>query len=163
MNDHVQEEEINRPPMIDYLFDDLILAAFGNESGDGGTEKSLSIAQKVERKLMDMAKIKKGLTVDSGAADHVMPIGWLFMALVMKSIGSIRGLHDVASDGTRIPNVGQQLIAFMTRRDVDRAPGPDRGDQQAHPECVEVQRGGRQGGLRREQFLYYAQEDEKGH
>ena len=63
---------------------------------------------------MDMVKIKKVLTVDSGAADHVMPIGWLLMFLVVKSIGSIRGLHYVAADGTRIPNVGQQLIKFMT-------------------------------------------------
>ena len=99
--------------MNDYLFDDLILAAFGNESGNDGTEKSLSIAQKVKRKLMDMVKIKKGLTVDSGAAHHVMPIGSLLMFLVVKSIGSMRGLHSVAADGTRIPNVGQQLIKFM--------------------------------------------------
>ncbi len=42
-----------------------------DESGDDGTEQSLSIAQKVKRKLMNMIKIKKGLTVDSGAADHV--------------------------------------------------------------------------------------------
>ena len=30
------------------------------------------------------------------------------------SFGSIRGLHYVAADGTRIPNVGQQLVKFMT-------------------------------------------------
>ena len=113
MHDHVVEEE-NRPPMNDYLYDDLILAAFGNESGDDGTEQSLSITQKVKRKLMDMVKIKKGLTVDSGAADHMMPIGSLLMFLVVKSIGSIRGLHYLAAGGTRIPNVGQQLIKFMT-------------------------------------------------
>jgi hypothetical protein len=74
----------------------------------------LSIAQKVKRKLMNMVKIKKGLTVDSGAADHVMPIGWLLMFLVVKSLGMLRGLHYVAADGTRIPNVGQQLVKFMT-------------------------------------------------
>ena len=93
---------------------DIVLSAFGNESGDDGTEQSLSIAQKVKRKLMSMIKIKKGLSVDSGAADLVIPIGWLLMFLVVKSIGSIRGLHYVAADGTRIPNVGQQLVKFMT-------------------------------------------------
>ena len=98
----------------DCLFDDVIIAAFGNGSGHDGTEKSLSIAQKVNWKFMDMVKIKKGLIVDSGAADHVIPIGWLLMFLVVKSIGSIRGLHYVAADGTRFPNVGQQLIKFMT-------------------------------------------------
>ena len=63
---------------------------------------------------MNMVKIKKGLTVDSGAADHVMPIGWLLMFLVVKSLGMLRGLHYVAADGTRIPNAGQQLVKFMT-------------------------------------------------
>ena len=52
--------------------------------------------------------------MDSGAADHVMPIGWLLMLLVVKALGSIRRLHHVAADGTLIPNVGQQLIKFMT-------------------------------------------------
>ena len=89
----------------------MILAAFGNESGSDSTEKSLSFAQKVKRKPMDMVKVKKGLAVDSGAADHVMPVGWLLIFLVVKSIGSIRGLHYVAADGTCIPNVSQQ---FMT-------------------------------------------------
>ena len=55
---------------------------------------------------MGMVKVRKSLTVDSGAADHVMPIGWLLMFLAVKSFGSIRGLHYVAADGTRIPNVG---------------------------------------------------------
>ena len=68
----------------------------------------------MKQKLMNMVRIKKGLAVDLGAADHVMPIGWLVMFLVMKSIGSIRGLHYVAADGTRIPNVGQQLVHSMT-------------------------------------------------
>ena len=82
-NDHVEEQEEEMkisPPMNnlhgdDLIIDDIILAAFGNESGDNSTEKSLSFAQKVKRKLMDMVKIKKGLAVDSGGADHVMPIG----------------------------------------------------------------------------------------
>ena len=71
-------------------------------------EKSLSLAQKLKRKLLGMVRIMKGLTVDSGgAADHVMPIAWLILFIFVKSIGSIRGLHYVAADGTRIPNVGQ--------------------------------------------------------
>ena len=36
---------------------------------------------------MDMVTIQKGLTVGPGDADHVMPIGWLLMFLVVKSIG----------------------------------------------------------------------------
>ena len=89
----------------DYVLDDVILAAVGKESGDDGTENCLSLAQNVKLKLMDMVMIKKGLTVDLGAADHVMPIVWLLMFLVVKSIGSIRGLHYVAADGraSRMP------------------------------------------------------------
>jgi hypothetical protein len=115
-NDHIEEEKSagSSPPMNYDPMMDIVLCAFGNESGDDGTEQSLSIAQKVKRKLMNMVKIKKGLTVDSGAADHVMPIGWLLMFLVVKSLGMLRGLHYVAADGTRIPNVGQQLVKFMT-------------------------------------------------
>ena len=63
---------------------------------------------------LSLEKIKKGLTVDSGAADHVMPIGWLILLKVLSSVGSRCGLHYVAADGTRIPNVGQQLVRFMT-------------------------------------------------
>ena len=87
--------------MNDDFFNDIILCAFGNESVDDGTKKSLSIAQGLKRKLMDMVKIKTGLTVDSSAADHVMPIGWLLMFLVVQSIGSRRGLHYVAANGAR--------------------------------------------------------------
>ena len=89
----------------DFILDDLILTAFGNKSGDDSTGKGLSLGQTVKRKLMDMVQIKKGLTVDCR---------WLLMFLVVKSIGSTRGLHYVAADGTRFPNVGLQLIKFVT-------------------------------------------------
>ena len=94
---------------------------------------------------MGMVKMRKGRTVDSGAADHVMPISRLLMFVVVmfvvvKSIGLIQGLQYVAADGTQMPNVGQQLIKFMTRRDLDRAPVPERGDQLASRERVQAQR-----------------------
>ena len=82
----------------------------GNESEN---EKILSLAQRLKRKVLGMVKIRMGPTVNSGAADHMMPIGWLIMLAVMQSIGSRRGLHDVVADGTRIPNVGLQLVKFM--------------------------------------------------
>ena len=89
------------------------LLAFG-ETTPKTDDADLSLAQKLSKKLMNMVRIRKGLTVDSGAADHVMPIGWLVMFIVMASIGSKKGLHYVAADGTRIPNLGQQMIRFMT-------------------------------------------------
>ena len=86
--------------------------SFGGEKDDD--KSSISLAQQLKNKFFGMVKIRNGLTVDSGAADHVMPIGWLIMLVIMQSIGSRRGLHYVAADGTRIPNAGQQLVKFMT-------------------------------------------------
>ena len=111
INEHdVKEEEDKYTPQN--LMDRFILG-FGDEESENPDEE-LSLAQRLRAKISKMVKIRKGLTVDSGAADHVMPIGWLIMFLVVKSVGSIRGLHYVAADGTRIPNKGQQLIKFMT-------------------------------------------------
>ena len=106
---HVEEEEEDPP----FNFIDYFILAFSDEEVVE-CDKDLSIAQKLKAKLSKMIKVRKGLTVDSGAADHVMPIGWLVMFVIMKSIGSIRGLHYVAADGTRIANVGQQKVRFMT-------------------------------------------------
>ena len=65
---------------------------------------------KLRKKLQGMVQIKKGLTIDSGAADHAMPLGWLLWILVVASAGSIKGLHYVAASGITIPNVGQQTL-----------------------------------------------------
>ena len=90
-------------------FDHVILSLDGNEN-------DLSIAQNIRKKLAGIIKIRRGLTVDSGAADHAIPIGWLpaLLFAVMQSIGSRSGLHYVAANGTRTPKVGQQLVRLMT-------------------------------------------------
>ena len=103
---HAEEEE-KSPMNFEFLL------AFG-DGVEVENDTDLSLAQKLGKKIMNMVRIRKGLTVDSGAADHVMPIGWLVMFIVMASLGSKRGLHYVAADGTRIPNLGQQLVRFMT-------------------------------------------------
>ena len=74
----------------------------------------LSWAEKLLRRLAGMIKIRKGLTIDSGAADHVMPLGWLAWIIMVASAGSLRRLHYVAASGTRIPNLGQQVVRFLT-------------------------------------------------
>ena len=61
-----------------------------------------------------MIRIRKGLTVDSGAADHVMPIGWLAWILVVASLASLRGIHYVSANGARIPKKGEQKVRFMS-------------------------------------------------
>ena len=65
-----------------------------------------------------MWTIKRGITVGSGAPDHVMPIGWIAFLVTMVSAGSLRGLHYVAANGSRIPNEGQQLLNLMSKEGV---------------------------------------------
>ena len=58
--------------------------------------------------------MRKGLTVDSGAADHVMPAGWLSFLRVRPSAGSRSGLHYVAANNARLPNQGQSRLKLMS-------------------------------------------------
>ena len=44
--------------------------------------------------------IKRGFIVDSGAADNVMPIGWILGMVISKSVGSIVGLMYMATNGS---------------------------------------------------------------
>ena len=50
-----------------------------------------------------------------------MPIGWIAFLVTMVSAGSLRGLHYVAANGSRIPNEGQQLLKFMSKEGVTAA------------------------------------------
>ena len=79
--------------------------AVGDENG---------LRQKVRKKISGKVRVKRGFTVDSGAADSVMPVGWILGMIIRKSLGSIAGLMYVAANGSKIPNVGQTTIDFMT-------------------------------------------------
>ena len=61
-----------------------------------------------------MIKTRRGFTINSGAADRVMPIGWLAWIFIVASAGPRRGLRYVAASGTRLPNMGQQVVRFLT-------------------------------------------------
>ena len=108
-NTRCQSPSSRNARLVDDLLGQLIFS-FSDEQKENEDEP-LSIAEKLRRRIFNMVKIRKGLTVDSRAADHVMPVWWLIMFVVLESIGAIRGVHYVAADGTRIPNVGQR---FMT-------------------------------------------------
>ena len=69
-----------------------------------------SIGQKLREKLQSMIRIRKGFTVDSGAADHVMPLGWLVWLAVTASFGSLRGVNFFLANGAKIPNKGQLRV-----------------------------------------------------
>ena len=70
--------------------------------------------QRIKRKIAGMPKIRRGFTVDSGAADHVMFPGWFIGMIIVQSIGLIRLLMYVAANGAKIPNKGQTVVDFMS-------------------------------------------------
>ena len=70
--------------------------------------------RKTKSLLKRLIKLKRGLTIDSGAADHVMPSGWLPWLKARPSAGSVKGLHYVAANGARIANEGEQAVEFVT-------------------------------------------------
>ena len=64
--------------------------------------------------IRHMFLVPKGFTVDSGAAAHVMPKGWIMWLIAMTSWGSRNGIHYVAANGGRIPNEGQSNVVFRS-------------------------------------------------
>ena len=60
-------------------------------------------------------KLRKGITVDSGAANNVMPRRMVRnKAKIRPSPASIRGVHYVAANNGRIPNEGEVDFEFTT-------------------------------------------------
>ena len=67
-------------------------------------------AMKVGGKRFRMAR---GITVDSGAADNVMPRRMMRRGMrVRPSEASRAGVHYVAANGSRIPNEGETDLSF---------------------------------------------------
>ena len=64
--------------------------------------------------MASMVKVRKGLTVDPGAADYVMPAGWLWFLRVRPTPGSRSGLRYVAANNARLPNQGPSRLRFMS-------------------------------------------------
>ena len=58
-------------------------------------------------------KVRSGLTIDSGAADHVIPPNWVPGLRVQPSPGSKRGVQYVAANGSKLPNLGQMMLSFQ--------------------------------------------------
>ena len=65
-----------------------------------------TLGQRIKEKIKTMIKIRRGFTVDSGAADHVMPLGWLAWILVTASLGSISGVNFISANGAKNPKQG---------------------------------------------------------
>ena len=61
------------------------------------------------------ARLRKGITVDSGAHHNVMPKRLVRKDRIRQSEGSRRGLHYVAANKGKIPNEGETDFQFKTQ------------------------------------------------
>ena len=52
--------------------------------------------------------------VDSGAADHVGPPGFIPKVQIVESEGSRTGRRYVAANGSKVPNLGEKAVKMMT-------------------------------------------------
>jgi hypothetical protein len=57
----------------------------------------------------------KEIMIDSGAAEHVAAPDDFPNSLVMPSEGSRTGVHYVAANGARLPNMGEQKVKVKTK------------------------------------------------
>ena len=55
------------------------------------------------------------LTIDSGAAEHVVPTDLIPPELIDESEGQRKGVHYRAANGARIPNRGEKQVTLITR------------------------------------------------
>ena len=69
------------------------------------------------KKVVKRVKLKRGVTVDSGAANNVMPKRMFRNKRgIRPSPGSLRRAHYVAANGGRIPNEGEANFKFKTTK-----------------------------------------------
>ena len=67
------------------------------------------------RSKLTKLKLKKGITMDSGAGNNVMPRRMVVKkSEIRESEGSRRGVHYVAANDGRIPNEGEYDLKFST-------------------------------------------------
>ena len=84
------------------------LDALGSESRNRGKPMA---ARKIGGKRY---RLSRGVTVDSGAADNVMPKRLLRGGKIRSSEASRAGVHYVACNNGRIPNEGEADLAFKS-------------------------------------------------
>ena len=64
--------------------------------------------------LAGLICLPRGITVGSGAADSVFPASWVKRALLKAPAGSRAGLFYVAASGTKLHNLGEFMLKFIT-------------------------------------------------
>ena len=65
------------------------------------------------------AKLKRGITVDSGSHHNVMPKRLIRKSKIRESEFSRRGLHYIAANKGRIPNEGEADFVFTTNEGIE--------------------------------------------
>ena len=60
-------------------------------------------------------RVHTKITVDSGAAEHVIPTGMVPQHLVQEGESKRKGVHYIAANGSRIPNRGQRRVRLETK------------------------------------------------
>ena len=88
---------------------------FGDPKHDSRRKTWAERCREARAAIDKMFQVNRGFTVDSGAADHVIPFGWINFIEVLQGIAARMGITYVAASGTRIPNQGEQRVPFMTR------------------------------------------------
>ena len=86
----------------------------GDTTGERGGATKGKRSAAIRKYLEKYWKVKRGLTIDSGAAEHVIPRGWVKFLKVMSSAGSRAGVQYVAANGQKIPNEGEVDFKFLT-------------------------------------------------
>ena len=84
-------------------------------AADKGKRTWRDLPDQVKMRLKHMFKTRRGLTIDSGAADSVFPTSWIKKILIRASKGSKAGLYYLAASNTKIFNDGEFLFKIFTK------------------------------------------------
>ena len=91
-------------------------SARGSRGGDAARRDS-ELRQKTNQSTKGRIRMARGITVDSGAADNVLPRRILRKWMKMRQSEASRlGVHYVAANGARIPNEGVGSRTKMGKR-----------------------------------------------
>ena len=91
------------------------ILGFGDPKNDSRRKTWAERCREARTVIAKIFQVNRGFTVDSGAADHVIPSGWIKFIEVLQGIAARMGVTYVAASGTGIPNQGQQRVPFMAR------------------------------------------------
>ena len=87
----------------------------GTVNVDGLTDEHTEGRSADGKQKQAKLKLKKGITMDSGAGNNVMPRRMVIRkSEIRESEGSRRGVHYVAANDGRIPNEGEYDLKFST-------------------------------------------------